>query len=231
MALYVEILHDQASQSLSTEPLHLGLQLLQPLVGELLIVKESRSIKIADETENSVLVDKIRSWPAFSANVTLVLTDRLLLSECGDVASAVENGGRIGTGLKRLTGVAFTNHDVAIVSSANFAGEVGVAKTVAHETAHLFNIGKGQTNADGHCDDELCIMSPVSTGVTSSIEIDRRTKRNRLKAAIGMPKLTLKETPIYSKFCAGCEVKLLKRAPALQHEYGMRTLQNFSKHK
>ncbi|MEO7364471.1 MAG: hypothetical protein ABIV43_03110 [Candidatus Saccharimonadales bacterium] len=216
MAVTVEIMHDQASGTLPTEAVQLGIQLLAPLVGELMVVRDDRQIRVADPALDIVRSDRIR-WPRLPANFTLVLTDRQLCSAAGDE-------------LSRKAGVAAVGADVAIITLDNAAGQAGVSMTTAHEMGHLYEVLDPWSSAEaGHCVDDSCLMFPISVRMIDVIRTDETTRLKRMKSRLGLHQIESVRVPSRSKFCASCEVDLIKQSRSLAPKHAQKLLKGFVK--
>ena len=226
MPAYVEIMHDQASGQLPTGAIERGLQILEPLVGELAVVRDNRQIKIADPTADIVRADRIK-WPQLPANITVVMTDRQLFSTEERLNNPVSNANN--SIIRRVAGIAFIGSDVAIVSLQNSTGQTGVSTTAAHEVAHLYEVLKTPNDSSGHCRDDHCIMFPDTGVLLQEQRTDETTRLKRFKARLGKADVESYERPAQIKFCAHCEVDLLKRSPAMSQRFAMKTMRTFSK--
>ncbi len=220
MPAYIEIMHDQACGVAPVDPVELGLQILSPLVGELEVVRDTRQIKVTDPNLDTVRADKIR-WPQIMpANFTIVLTSRELVT-ADNVAS--KSGERV---LKKLAGIAFIGRDVAIIGTKS-RRDTDVSMTVAHEVAHLYEVLSDNASTNNHCTDDTCIMYPDGGDYETVQSIDRSSRIKRMKSRFGRHEMVGVELPKISKFCAPCEVDLMKQSTVMSTRLAMKMMRNF----
>lgn len=199
----VEIFHDAESGRLDPGVVLSGLEVVSAIAGRLDIIRQTRLLKVSLPNADEVQVDKIR-WPAFEADINMVLTERPLVL-------AQQSNGTIVESINAGVAMPFSQVALIDVSSAKFP-----RMTTAHEIGHLFGLKNVGTWVDGpeagaHCRRMDCIMHSTRLEQPEIVPVSVKGIRKAMQnLKLTPPQYKVVTTCSNAEFCHECTDQLEK---------------------
>lgn len=199
--LSVEVFRDVSSEADSSVGRE-GVELVNSFVKNLRVIRSDRAIKLSKPDAAEVDLAKVK-WPAFSADLNVIVTDKSLLSADSESRQA------------QILGEAQTWSDGSRVATIDVANSKAQAPfIVAHETAHLIGVSyKRRGEEDKHCDIDECMMYPYSATTTEKVLRPQRGLRAwRERHGYVKSEWDEREVAVQKSFCGSCIEQLAQRA-------------------
>lgn len=211
--LSAEIFCDSDCGSIPTGTTETAIGYLGSITGGIEVIANSRKVKLANNPNQTYIEPSVIRWPAFRADINVVLTTRsVYFGEADDPLPMMDKA--LAAQLSATLGIAISNgkKPVALVDVVK---SPAVTPIVVHELGHLFGLkemGISKDPKSSHCLLDNCSMKATYEHRPLIVrDVPTGIKKVLGWAGINKPRYTMIEERV-EPFCSECSEQVHKKA-------------------